>query len=142
VNASTAEVLDAITDRAAAVQSSVLLGTWNHLSPWLVEWSCLQRGASMDLAQVPREPTGRARRGNVVGWLAADPPALLMVLSASPRSKPRAGFIAETAWLEPVRKQLARDLRFDLVSREDFADDGYRLESFEPTRTGARPVPR
>jgi hypothetical protein len=142
VDASTIEVLGAITDRAAAVQSTVLLGTWNHLSPWLVEWSCLQRGASMDSDQVPREPTGRSRHGDVVGWLAADPPALLMVVSASPRSKPRAGFIAETGWLEPVRKGLAHDARFDLVSQEDFPNTSYRLESFKPARTGAQPVPR
>jgi hypothetical protein len=142
VDAATTEVLDAIADRAAAVQSSVLLGTWNHLSPWLVEWSCLQRGSSMDPDQVPRDPTGRARRGNIEGWLAADPLALLMVVSASPRSKPRAGFIAETAWLDPVRRRLAHDARFDLVSREDFPTAPYRLESFKPARTDRKPVPR
>ncbi len=142
VNASTTEVLDAITGEAAKVRASVLLGTWNHLSPWLVEWSCLQGGPSMDPDQVPQGPTGRARRSNVVGWLAADPPDLVMVLSASPCSKPRAGFEAETRWLEPVRKQLARDSRFDLVSRQDFPSSPYRLESFRPTRTGAQPVPR
>ena len=142
VDASTTEVLEAITDRAAAVQSSVLLGTWNHLSPWLVEWSCLQRGSSMDPDQAPQEPTGRARRGNVLGWLAANPPELLMVLSAAPGSKPRPGFRAENRWLEPVRKQLARDPRFHLVSQKDFPDSHYRLESFEPIRTDGKPVPR
>jgi hypothetical protein len=142
VNPSTAVVLEAVTERAAAAQSSVLLGTWNHLSPWLVEWSCLQRRASMDPEQVPREPTGRARRGNAIEWLAADPPELLMVLSASPRLKARAGFIAETGWLEPVRTQLAVDSRFDLVSRVDFPTAPYRLESFKPARTDRKPVPR
>jgi hypothetical protein len=142
VDASTIELLDAITDRAAEVQSTVLLGTWNHLSPWLVEWSCLQRGSSMDPDQVPREPTGRARRRNLVEWLAADPPELLMVVSASPRSRPRAGFIAETGWLEPVRKRLLRDARFDLVFQEDFPPTFYRLQAFKAARTGAQPVPR
>ena len=142
VTASTAEVLDAITDEAAKARASILLGTWNHLSPWLVEWSCLQRGRSMDPGQVPREPTGRARRGNVLGWLAADPPELVMVLSAAPGSQPRAGFIAETSWLDPVRRQLARDPRFHLISRKDFPEARYRLEGFKSTRTGAQPVPR
>jgi len=142
VTASTAEVLDAITDEAAMVQSSVLLGTWNHLSPWLVEWSCLQRGPSMDPAQVPREPTGRSRRGNILGWLAADPPKLVMVISAAPGPPPRAGFIAETSWLDPVRRQLARDPRFHFISRKDFPAAPYCLESFEPTRTDGEPVPR
>ena len=142
VTASTAEVLDAITDEAAKARASVLLGTWNHLSPWLVEWSCLRRGPSMDPGQVPREPTGRVRRGNVLGWLAADPPELLMVLSAAPGPPPRAGFIAETSWLDPVRRQLARDPRFHLISRKDFPEARYRLESFKSTRTGAQPVPR
>ena len=62
VNASTADVLNSITDEAATVRTSVLLGTWNHLSPWLVEWSCLQRGPSMDPDQVPQTPTGRGRQ--------------------------------------------------------------------------------
>ena len=96
----------------------------------------------MDPGQVPREPTGRARRNNVVAWLAASPPNLLMVLSANPGSAPRAGFRAETGWLEPVRKQLARDPGFHLISREDFPTAHYRLESFEPTRTNGEPVPR
>jgi len=142
VNASTTEVLDAITGEAAKVRASVLLGTWNHLSPWLVEWSCLQRRPSMDPDQVPQGPTGRARRSNVVGWLATDPPDLLMVLSTTPGTQPRPGFVAETRWLEPVRKQLGRDSRFDLVSRKDFQKAPYRLESFVATRTDGEPVPR
>jgi hypothetical protein len=142
VPASTAEVLDAITNEAAKVRASVLLGTWNHLSPWLVEWSCLQRRPSMDPGQVPRELTARSRRGNVLGRLAVDPPELLMVLSTAPGSQPRPGFAAETRWLDPVRKQLVRDPRFDLVSRKDFLDARYRLEGFESTRTGGEPVPR
>jgi hypothetical protein len=142
VNASTAEVLEAITDEATRVRASVLLGTWNHLSPWLVEWSCLQRGPSMEPGQVPREPTGAVQRADVVAWIAADPPELVMVLSATPGSQPRAGFAAETLWLDPVRRQLTRDPRFHLVSRKDFADAGYRLESFEVIRTDGKPVPR
>jgi len=142
VDASTTEVLVAITDRAAAVQVSVLLGTWNHLSPWLVEWSCFQRDPSMDPDQVPQEPTGRTRRRNVVRWLTADPPDLVMVLSANPDSASRPGFEAETSWLGPTRKQLARDPRFDLVSLEDFPTAPYRLETFEPIRTDGEPVPR
>jgi hypothetical protein len=132
VHASTADVLDAITDEAAEVRSSVLLGTWNHLSPWLVEWSFLQRGGSMEPTQMPRCPTGRAQRGNVLGGLGADPPELVMLLSAAPDSAPRAGFRAETGWLDPVRRQLVHDPRFDLVSRRDFAVARYRLESFKP----------
>jgi hypothetical protein len=142
VNSSTAEVLNAVTDEAAKVRRSVLLGTWNHLSPWLVEWSCLQRGPSMDPDQVPQAPAGRARRSNVVRWLATDPPDLLMVLSAAPGTQPRPGFVAETGWLEPVRKQLARDSHFDLVSQEDFPAARYRLDAFQSTRTDGEPVPR
>jgi len=142
VNSSTAEVLNAITDEAAKVPRSVLLGTRNHFSPWLVEWSCLQRRPSMDPAQVPQAPTGRARRRNVVKWLATNPPDLLMVLSAAPGNQPRPGFVAETGWLEPVRMQLARDSHFDLVSQEDFPAARYRLDGFQSTRTDGEPVPR
>jgi len=142
VDASTVEVLDAITDEAAKVRASVLLGTWNHLSPWLVEWSCLQRGRSMDPDRVPQTPTGRARQNTIVRWLAAAPPELLMILSTPPGTKPRPGFAAETRWLEPLRKQLNRDPRSRLIRREDFPDAHYRLESFESTRTDGEPVPR
>ncbi len=142
VSASTSKVLEVVTDEASRVRASVLLGTWNHFSPWLVEWSCLQRRPAVDPDQVPRVPTGRARRADVLGWLATNPPELLMVLSAAPGSKPRAGFQAETRWLEPVRRQLARDPRFDLVLREDFPTARYRLESFETIRTEGKPVPR
>jgi len=142
VNASTAEVLNVITDEAAKVRYSILLGTWNHLSPWLVEWSCLQRGPSMDPDQVPQAPAGRARRSNVVKWLATDPPDLVMVLSAQPDSAPRPGFRSKTRWLQPVRKQLVRDPRFHLVSRKDIPDTHYRIECFESTRADREPVPR
>ena len=96
----------------------------------------------MDPAQVPQAPTGRARRSNVVEWLATDPPDLLMVLSAAPGNQPRPGFVAETGWLEPVRRQLARDSHFDLVSQEDFPAARYRLDAFQSTRTDGEPVPR
>jgi hypothetical protein len=142
VDASTAEVLEVITNKATSVRASVLLGTWNHLSPWLVEWSCLQRGPAMGPGQVPRAPAGGTRRGNVLGWIAADPPELLMVLSAAPGSQPRVGFLAETGWLDPVRRQLTRDPRFHLVSRKGFPGSHYRLESFDPIRTDGKPVPR
>lgn len=142
VNSSTVEVLNAVAYEAAKVRRSVLLGTWNHFSPWLVEWGCLQRGPSMDPAQVPQALTGRGRRNNVIKWLATDPPDLLMVLSAAPDTQPRPGFVAETGWLEPVRKQLARDSHFDLVSQEDFPATRYRLEAFEPIRTDGELVPR
>ena len=142
VHAATAEVLDGITDHAVEAKSSVLLGTWNHLSPWLVEWSCLQRRPAMEVSQVPRFATGRRHRKNIIGWLLAERPELLMVVSTSPDSSPRPGLVRETRWLDPVRRRLARDPRFRLVSREDFPDAGYRLESFEPARTNREPVPR
>ncbi len=86
----------------------------------------------MEPTQVPRNPTGRAQRGNVAGLLGADPPELVMLLSAAPETAPRAGFRAETGWLDPVRRQLVHDPRFDLVSRRDFRVSRYRLESFKP----------
>jgi hypothetical protein len=142
VHESTVEILTEITNRAAGYRSSVVLGTWNHLSPCLVEWRCLQRGPSMKPTQVPRSPTGRRHRKNLMGWLLTDPPDLLMVVSAAPDSSLRTGFITETRWLDPARRRLARDPRFRLVSRRDFPDTGYRLESFEPARTDREPVPR
>jgi hypothetical protein len=142
VHVATAELLNVITEQAEAIESSILLGTWNHLSPWLVEWSCLQRGPSMETTQVPRSPTSRRSRKDVVGWLLASQPDLVMVVSTAPGSLPRAGFAKETGWLDSARKRLVRDPRFLLVSRKDFAATGYRLECFEPGRTDREPVPR
>jgi hypothetical protein len=142
VDEATAEVVSEITDHAADYRSSVLLGTWNHLSPWLVEWSCLQRGPSMETSQAPRSPTGRRYRKDLFGWLLAERPDLVMVLSAAPGSSPRAGFVTETGWLGPVRRRLTRDPLFRLVSRKDFPDAGYRLEGFEAARANREPVPR
>jgi hypothetical protein len=65
-----------------------------------------------------------------------------MVVSRAPDASPRAGFVKETRWLDPVRKRLARDERFRLVLQEDFVDAGYRLESYEAGRTDGHPVPR
>jgi hypothetical protein len=142
VPASNAEVLQAITDRAAGVRSSVLLGTWNHLSPWLVEWSCLQRPAEIDPSQVPRCPTSRERRGDTLGWISAAEADLVMVLSTPPGEDPPVGFEAETGWLEPVRRGLVSDSHFQLASRMDFRASHYRLECFAPTRHDREPVPR
>jgi hypothetical protein len=142
VPASTAEVLEDITDLAAGVRVSVLLGTWNHLSPWLVEWSCLQRREEIDPSQVPRSPTSRKRGGITIGWIEAAEPDVVMVLSTSPNEDPPAGFEAETEWLEPVRRRLASDSRYQLASSKDFEASHYLLESFEPTRHEGQPVPR
>jgi hypothetical protein len=142
VHAATTELLVAITDHAEEARASVLLGTWNHLSPWLVEWSCLQRGPSMETTQVPRSPTGRRHRKNLVGWLLQDSPELVMVVSPAPDSSPRAGLVKETRWLDPVRRRLARDPRFRKVFRRDFPDAGYRLEGFDTGRADGEPVPR
>lgn len=142
VHAATAEVLGVITHSAEEARSSVLLGTWNHLSPWLVEWSCLQRRHSMEPTQVPRSPTGRRHRRNLVGWLLKDPSELVMVVSAAPGSSPRPGFVKETLWLDPVRKRLAQDPRFHLAFQKDFPDAGYRLETFQAGRVEREPVPR
>ena len=96
----------------------------------------------MDPSRVPKPPASRSRRGNVLGRIAADPPELLMLLSTAPGTRSRRGFEAETRWLDPARRQLARDSRFHLVTRSDFPEAGYRLESFEVARTGGEPVPR
>ena len=96
----------------------------------------------METDQVPRSPTGRRHRKNLIGWLVREQPELVMVVSASPGSSPRAGFSKENRWLEPVRKRLARDPRFDLISQRDFPKAGYRLETFEAGRADGEPVPR
>jgi hypothetical protein len=142
VHPATAKVLDVISDRAREVRTSVVLGTWNHLSPWLVEWSCLQRRSSIAPTQIPRSPTGREHHSKPIEWLLRDPPDLVMLVSPAPGSTPPPGFLRETRWLDPVRKRLPRDPHFRLLSERDFLDSGYRLQTFKPTRTGGEPVPR
>jgi hypothetical protein len=82
------------------------------------------------------------RRGDVLGWLAAASPERVMLLSAAMDSDPRAGFVSETRWLDPIRRELIDDPRFLLVSQRDFPGARYRLQSFRPTRTEGEPVPR
>ena len=142
VHAATAEVLEIVCGQAEQAQSSVLLGTWNHFSPWLVEWGCLQRRPPMEPTRVPRSPSGRRHRIDAVDQLLHSQPELVMVVSPAPGTSPRAGFVKETRWLEPVRVRLAHDPRFHLVARRDFADAGYRLETFEAGRADGEPVPR
>ncbi len=132
VPASTRQVVDAIADRAADSRSSVLLGTWNGLSPGLVEWHCLQRRSVIDPSRVPQDLVRRARRGDVVDRLARTPHLeVVMVLSEMAGSDLAATvFGAETAWLDPVRARLARNKAFTPVDATEYPASGYRLTTY------------
>ncbi|MFV2073629.1 MAG: ArnT family glycosyltransferase [Thermoanaerobaculales bacterium] len=129
VPSSTRKVLDEIAGQAEQAQSSVLLGSWNLLSPWLVEWHILHETTGSVIARVPRHLVGRERRGDVLGRLAANSDTeLVMVLDAIPGSAPiRSGYGEETAWLDVVRQDIIGDPRFILVAHDEFPDSGYRL---------------
>jgi len=129
VPSSTQKVLDEIASEAEQARSSVLLGSWNLLSPWLVEWHILHFTRGSVTARVPRHLVGRERRGDVLGRLDGDSTLeVVMILDANSDSVPtRSGYGEETAWLDVVRRDIVGDTRFVLVAHEEFHDSGYQL---------------
>ena len=119
---------------ADQARSSVLLGSWNLLSPWLVEWHILHETRGSITARVPRHLVGRERRGDVLGRLAANSDTeLVMVLDAIPDSAPTgSGYGEETAWLDVVRRDIVDHPRFILVAHKEFRDSGYQLTVYRP----------
>jgi hypothetical protein len=136
VPATTGPVLDRILD-AATQDRALVLGTWNQLSPVLVEWRDREQlaGAAAPELVVPeaRDDSAdvllrRLRAGD------APPQVISIELDASappPSPEWAAAYAAETAWLEPVRAALAAGgSGYALGSEERFPGTGYRLRMY------------
>ncbi len=124
-------LLDRVTDRAAAVPSSVLAGYWNGFSPALVEWHLDLRHPEAPASRVPRDLRRAARTASprrALDRLAGSPgvgPLLVVLRGVGPAAP--ASYVEETRWVRPLRQALAADRRFALVSRGRAGHSGYRL---------------
>ena len=125
---------------------TAILGTWNDLSPALVE-GYLRRDPDFPQARRPLFPRlGRKAPEEICRVLEVRRVVVLEPLE--PRTVPppgRADFAAETAWLEPWRDALARAPCFEPTQEWTVKEAGYRLRVYarvasrEPTSTRAWP---
>lgn len=96
-------------DRApAGTDSSVVVGTWNLLSPWLVEWHAVRAGRV-----VPTMLLSQRDRKALAHWVAsAEPPRQWLVLDPPEEPAAAKAFAAENpdhvAWVQ----RLETDLRY------------------------------
>lgn len=125
-------LLDALA--AEADEPVVLLGTWNGLSPALVEWSLRQRRPRPSHLPADRRALGR-RKGLMESLAAAPPGRRVAVLEATAEPAAwtvdwRAAYAAETAWLDPLRDGFASLPGWVLERDLAPAGSGYRLRVF------------
>lgn len=129
VPAAVGEALDAVV-AAGREQPTLLLGTHNLASPWLVEWRAFVSSGSWRPPVLPLRPADLLRRPDGAALAAklerSGPPLVLRLepLAADPAAA------AETAWLAPV---VARLDDGDLYRREparEFPAAGYRLHAW------------
>jgi hypothetical protein len=132
VSESVRPVLDAIADAAWDARGTRLLGTWNNLSPGLVEWHCRLRRPGLDPIHIPE---GRGKLGDgtsplrvVEGWAQRGQIEDLLVLKL-PKDSPEwtVEFERDNSWLPPIRSEIEASPKFELEDEQVFPDSGYRL---------------
>ena len=140
-------LLDRVVDLGEE-RPTLVLGTWNQLSPSLIEWGSLQRRGAEDRATrapaevevivpsrrgAPVEPLLRRLRGD-----SAPEQIVLLDLDAAtaPSAEWASAFAAEIAWLEPLRRDLdAGATPYLAVPAESFTDAGYRVRVYRRRST-------
>ena len=145
-------LLDRVVDLAEE-RPTLVLGTWNQLSPSLIEWGSLQRRGAKDRGtSAPAEIDDRALAPWRSGRASSPSPArrsapgqiVLLDLDAAtaPSAEWASAFAAETAWLEPLRRDLDTGATpYLAVPAESFTHAGYRLRVFRVDRRSS-PVSR
>jgi hypothetical protein len=130
-------ILDAVDSGTATPVGTVVIGTWNGLSPALLEWHGRLRSAGPEDPAVPRQPrrlvrpaeaahlAERARESGVRRILVLD--------LAAGSAAWRPAWETETSWLGPARTALARDPRWSAVSSVTFPGSGYSLQVYRST---------
>ncbi|MEM6793643.1 MAG: hypothetical protein AAF725_06645 [Acidobacteriota bacterium] len=126
--ASRSAVLDELAGTRPADGETVILGTWNRLSPWLLEWHARRAEASAPARRPPAstdfEISPGRRRAELIAGLEA-PAVRRVVLVERERSREWA---AEAAWLRPVAAWLNAPGPF--CEGESVSLEGYRLRSY------------
>ncbi|HEX2465409.1 MAG TPA: hypothetical protein VHR17_12370, partial [Thermoanaerobaculia bacterium] len=138
-------LLDRVAELAEA-KPTLVLGTWNQMSPPLIEWSWLQRRRGA-FASTPPDVVAPSRRAPAEQLLrrlrGPSPPDQIVLLdlddATAPSAEWAAAFAAETAWLEPLRRDLdAGATPYDEVLAESLTHGGYRVRVF---RVDGRSIP-
>lgn len=137
VPAEAGPVVERVVDHAAREGGVLVLGTWNHLSPWLLEWCARARRwqegspAGAGTADVRPPATWRDLVGSrdpeaLRGRLTSGCPVRWVVALESDHPL----FALETAWLEPVTTWLAAAPGWILEEERRFPEAGYRLRLY------------
>jgi hypothetical protein len=133
VPASTRPMLDRVV-HLGAERSTIILGTWNQASPALFVWRSLQLRDRAPEVYVPSRRGGNAEalqrrfrrhaHGPQIIFLEHDP-------IRAPSPEWAAAYVAETAWLQPLRRDLDDGLTpYRLAHTEDFTEAGYRIRVY------------
>jgi hypothetical protein len=119
-------LVSTIADHAAAADRTVVLGTWNELSPGLLRWHARIRHPRLPAEQLPRDDTCWDAAMDGSGGIEQ------VIVVGLDRQAPvwNAGFTAENPRLDERRAALAAAARFALAGTESFVDSGYRAEVF------------
>ncbi len=123
-------VLAAVSDTVEEDAGTVLLGTWNQLSPWLVEWDLYRRGVRLDgdLRDF-RKIRDRVRPEEICATLDAQRIAALDLVEDARERTVTFGMRAESAGLQPYLAALADAECYELADERTWST-GYRLRVF------------
>lgn len=152
VPSSVTPVLDQIahwstTSGRIRTSETAVLGSWNLLSPPLIEWH-LRALLANSTREVPSELalTRQLARRHSPDLLkkelfeAKGSVRQLILIEPLPEAPWRDAFLVETAWLEPLRQALSTTPSFSLFADRSFPAAGYRLRlyvrSLEQTSAG------
>jgi hypothetical protein len=130
-------VLDEICAAAAAAgERPALLGTWNGLSPALVEWHCRARRPAVAETCLPEAVRDLLPAPTLLDRLARRPGRLVLALEIDPAGPAAGAFTAENSHLAAALAALEADPRFAADSTADAPGSGYRLRCFRVRAAG------
>lgn len=123
-------VLEAVSRAVEQDRDTVLMGTWNQLSPWLVEWDLYRRGVRHDGDLMDfRQIRYRVRPREICSTLDARHVAVFGVVDGVPENGATRGIREETAWLVPYTAALAAADCYEVAEERSWSS-GYRLRLY------------
>ncbi len=123
-------VLDAVSRAVEDDEDTVLMGTWNQLSPWLVEWDLYQRGAEVDGdVRDFRQLQYLVRPQEICATLDARQVVAVDLVDGAGEKAATRGIRAETDWLRPYTAALAAADCYELADERSWGT-GYRLRLY------------
>lgn len=135
------QVIEAVYQAASRDGATAILGTWNLVSPSLVEWHLRLRHSDLDPERFPvAVRPDQVRVEEICDDLAADQVIALDPLPGARRRAVR-GYAEEIAPLAPLYAALGEAPCFRLESERAFARSGYRLRLYRRLAGGGPPIP-